>query len=285
MAAEIWRTERKKYYRNSHRKIQNRKHQLTLNPLTTWQQEKLLRERPRQLLVSPAMSTPTTSKYALTLCAHYLDEKNFSHCGFTENVCRGDVTRVGEKEESSDGGDEEEYTSTTLDTRSLAATSGGSEDDAKEEEITEALKKKAFDVKEKSVKNAISGGSENGGKEGEEKITEALKENNSGMMDVVEEKLEDIKDMASDVKEAVEETFEDLKESASEAAEVVKDKLEDSLEKASEMLKTDEGIKSGAFFVFGLLGALGAGFYFGRTGDALGTLLLGGERSTLVKVF
>ena len=105
------------------------------------------------------------------------------------------------------------------------------------------------------------------------------------MMDVVEEKLEDIKDMASDVKEAVEETFEDLKESASDAAEVVKDKLEDSLEKASEMLKTDEGVKSGAFFVFGLLGALGAGFYFGRTGDALGTILLGGDRSTLVKVF
>ena len=207
LAAEIWRTERKKYYRNSHRKIQNRKHQLTLNPLTTWQQEKLLRERPRQLLVSPAMSTPTTSKYALTLCAHYLDEKNFSHCGFTENVCRGDVTRVGEKEDSSDGGDEEEYTSTTLDTRNLAATSGGSEDDAKEEEITEALKKKAFDVKEKNVKNAISGGSENGGKEGEEKITEALKENNSGMMDVVEEKLEDIKEMASDVKEAVEDCW------------------------------------------------------------------------------
>ena len=213
--------------------------------------------------------------------------ETFSHCGFTENVCRGDETRVEEKEESSDGGDEEEYTSTNLDTRSLAATSGGSEDDGKEGEITEALKKKASDMKEKpeDIKTAISGGSENDGKEWEEKITEALKENNSGMMDVVEEKIEDFKEIASDVKEAVEETFEDLKESASDAAEVVKDKLEDSLEKASEMLKTDDGIKSGAFFVFGLLGALGAGFYFGRTGDALGTLLLGGDRSTLVKLF
>ena len=213
--------------------------------------------------------------------------ETFSHCGFTQNVCSSAETRVEEKEESSDGGDEEEYTSTNLDTRNLPATSGGSEGDAKEGEVTEALKEKASDVKEKQedIKTAISGGSENGGKEGEEKITEVLKENNSGMMDVVEEKLEDIKEMASDVKEAVEETFEDLKESASEAAEVVKDKLEDSLEKASEMLKTDEGIKSGAFFVFGLLGALGAGFYFGRTGDAGGTLLLGGNRSILVKVF
>ena len=211
----------------------------------------------------------------------------FSHCGFTENVCRGDATRVEEKEESSDGGDEEEYTSTNLDTRNLTATSGGSEDDAKEGEITKALKEKASDAKEKleDIKTAILGESKDGGKEGEEKITEALKENNSGMMDVVEEKLEDIKEVASDVKEAVEETFEDFKESASEAAEVVKDKLEDSVEKASEMLKTDEGIKSGAFFVFGLLGTLGAGFYFGRTQDALGTLLLGGDRSALVKLF
>ena len=212
--------------------------------------------------------------------------ETFSHCGFTENVCRGDKTRVEEKEESSDGGDEEEYTSTTLDTRNLAATSGRSEDEGKEGEISEALKEKSFVAKEKleDIKTAILGKSKNGGNEGEEKITEALKENNSGMMDVVDEKIEDFKEIASDVKEAVEETFEDLKESASEAAEVVKDKLEDSLEKASEMLKTDEGVKSGAFFVFGLLGALGAGFYFGRTGDALGTLLLGGDRSTLVKL-